>query len=127
MSAIRFDKYWQEEAVMPYLKELFDTHNCRKMYLMGSRGKVPFEEWEKLKGKDWDVMLETDEPHEYQGYKKLIDPSYHVDIMYIGDNLERIQLYRNIGYDGCRGGFELFPNTPEQLKEFLTNKLNQDE
>ena len=67
-------------------------------------------------------MLETAEDHEYKNYRKLIDPEYHIDIMYIGNNFDKIHIYRNIGYNGCKGGFELFPNTPEELKEFLTNK-----
>ena len=65
MSQIRMDMIWQHEQVLPYLLgELKDNIEAitpiRKIYLFGSRAKIPFNEWNKLEGKDWDICVVCD-------------------------------------------------------------------
>jgi hypothetical protein len=119
MSKILLDKIWETKDMIPYLESFFSFHKAKKMYLLGSRGKTPYENWDKLKGKDWDILIEFDK--EVSWPNQLVHKKYHLDILYMG-NKKQINIVRNIGYNGCKGGYEIFPNTPDFLKEFLINK-----
>jgi len=118
--AILKDKFWKTKDVLPYLYSFFNYHKGIKMYIVGSRGKTKIEDWDDiLKGKDWDVLIQTNK--DVFMPNNLVHKKYHVDILWMG-NEEKLEKYRNIGYNGCKGGFELFPNIPDELKKFLVIK-----
>ena len=125
MSVKRFDKIWEPEYVFPYLKKLYDCEDVvkkyisEKMYLVGSRGKTPLDEWDKLKGKDWDVLIETNRIIRHPNL--LVEDNYNVDILVIGPE-KIIEAQRKNRYNGCKGGIEIFPNTPEEFKKYLIIK-----
>lgn len=116
MSRTNLNKKWLIKDVFPYLRSFFIFHKCKKMYILGSRGKLPVEEWdEKLKGKDWDILIVSDY---VKSPNSLVHKMFNVDIMYMGEE-EKINNIRKLGYNGCTGGFEIFPETPEILKKYL--------
>lgn len=114
MSRKNFDKIWEPKNVFLYLEKFFNFYKCKKIYLVGSRGKT--DDWNDLDGKDWDVLIEHDEI--IRNPNSLVHKKYHVDILYMGDK-KRIERIRQHGYNGCKGGIEIFPNTPEKYKQFL--------
>jgi hypothetical protein len=121
MSSLNLNKKHKPEDVMPYLYNLFYNEIPRvakpiKMYLVGSRGRLDFNEWEKLEGKDWDLLIEFD--HYIRNQKKILNPEFNVDIMRC-DTYEKINHIRNFSYKGDSRGFEIFPNTPEFLKKYI--------
>ena len=85
MSKISFNKIWQHEQVLPYILGELKQHiekitPVKKIYLFGSRGRTPTDEWKSLEGKDWDIYIVTAFPivntriwtHE---------KNYHIDLM----------------------------------------------
>lgn len=85
MSQIRMEMVWQHEQMLPYLLEELKQKieaitPVRKMYLFGSRARVPFKDWKTLKGKDWDVLVVCD----FKIVNTQIwarDANYHLDLM----------------------------------------------
>jgi len=62
MSQVKMEKIWQHDLVLPYilneLKEKVEAITpIHHMYLYGSRARIPFSDWKKLDGKDWDIMI----------------------------------------------------------------------
>ena len=50
------------------------------IYLVGSRGKIPQENWDTLEGKDWDVIFQT----KLQVNNTRVwtsDLNYHIDLL----------------------------------------------
>jgi hypothetical protein len=121
MSQKRFDLKSEPELVIPYLKELFesiipDYFQPTKMYLVGSRGRNKLEDWEKLNGSDWDILIET--KHLITNTRIWgIDKGYHLEI--VCNDKDMIDRLRNNKYHGDGKGIELFPNTPKEFKKFL--------
>lgn len=116
MSIPNLNKYWKTKDVLPYLENFFKYHNAEKMYIVGSRGKTPIKDWDNmLIGKDWDILVQIN------SYVKvpnlLVHKKFNVDILRMGKK-DFIESFRQIGYDGCTGGFELFPETPKELEIF---------
>jgi hypothetical protein len=121
MSKIDLNKKHNPEDVIPYLFDLFYNQipivsKPIKMYLVGSRGRTEFKDWEKLYGKDWDLLIEF--THYIRNPRKIIDISYNIDILRC-DKKEIIEKMLTNNYTGDSGGFELFPNTPEFLKKYI--------
>ena len=85
MSQVRMEMIWQQEHMLPYLlgelKEKIEAITpVRKIYLFGSRARVPFSNWETLEGKDWDVLVVCD----FKIVNTQIwarDANYHLDLM----------------------------------------------
>ncbi len=107
------------KLVIPYLQYLFYDKiplvcEPHKMYLIGSRGRTPVEDWGKLDGKDWDILIETTHRvmDTYLWYS-----NYYLEIV-CGDKA-LIDMMRGNNYRGSGLGIEIFPNTPESLKQFL--------
>lgn len=85
MSQVKMDMIWQHEQVLPYLlgelkEKIEGITPIRKMYLYGSRSRVPFKDWNTLEGKDWDVVIVCD----FKIVNTQIwtrDVNYHMDLM----------------------------------------------
>ena len=116
MSKISFNKIWQHEQVLPYILGELKQHiekitPVKKIYLFGSRGRTPTDEWKSLEGKDWDIYIVTAFPivntriwtHE---------KNYHIDLMI--NTEEKGKKFLN-NYTSC---VELFPNNKLNIKDF---------
>lgn len=62
MSNRREDLIWQHDKVLPYLlgelkQKIEKITPIQKIYLYGSRARMPFEKWHELQGKDWDILV----------------------------------------------------------------------
>ncbi|WP_452598024.1 nucleotidyltransferase domain-containing protein [Pontimicrobium sp. MEBiC01747] len=87
MSQVKLEMIWQHDTVLPYilndLKQQIETiTTVHKIVLYGSRAKTSIENWNMLKGKDWDIIVVADSP--------LInteiwtrDKNYHIDLKVI--------------------------------------------
>lgn len=121
MSRRNLDKKYSPEDIIPYLYSLFYERMPKvskpiRMYLVGSRGRLPLEEWGILKGKDWDIVVEFD--HCMRDANSLIDSEYNIEIMCC-DTKNVVDSVRSNNYKGSGKGIELFPDTPEEFKKFL--------
>lgn len=121
MSFKREDLITCPTLVIPYLEYLFYEKIplvCKPvaMYLVGSRGRTPVVDWEKLDGKDWDVLIVG--PRRVNNTRLWgMDNGYYIDIVF--NTPEIIERMRQNNYRGSGYGIELFPNTDESVKEFL--------
>lgn len=64
MSKVKREAIWQHDKVLPYilndLKQTIDAITpVQKIYLFGSRANTPLEDWDKLEGKDWDIVVQA--------------------------------------------------------------------
>ena len=62
MSKRSTELIWQPDKVLPYLfgdlfKKIEAITPIQKIYLFGSRSRVPVSELHTLKGKDWDLVV----------------------------------------------------------------------
>lgn len=62
MSQVKMETIWQHDKVLPYiLNELREKIEAitpvHKIYLYGSRARTAVFDWDKLEGKDWDIMV----------------------------------------------------------------------
>ena len=62
MSRILKDMIWQHDKVLPYLfgdlkKKIEAISPIEKIYPYGSRSRTPVKDWQKLEGKDWDILI----------------------------------------------------------------------
>lgn len=62
MSLRRMEMIWRHDKVLPYIfQELKSKIEAitpvQAIYLFGSRARTPLYEWEKLEGKDWDILV----------------------------------------------------------------------
>jgi len=108
--------------VIPYLQELYYNiipkyARVGKMYLVGSRGRTTIDNWNKLKGKDWDIFVETDHLINNTTKEWGIKKGYYIEI--ICDKVEVINKLRQNDYYGSGKGIELFPNTPIEFKPYI--------
>ena len=124
MSRSLKNKITDKELVIPYLYNLFykcgikKNFNIDKIYLVGSRGRNSVEDWDKsfIKYKDWDLLIQTNRKIKHPNL--WIDNKYHIEII-ICDTEDKVTMIRGNNRGGSGLGFELFPNTPEELKIYI--------
>ncbi|WP_430411856.1 hypothetical protein [Kordia sp.] len=87
MSTIQLEMIWQPEKVLPYILHELKQYVERitpvhQIYLYGSRAKTPIQDWNKLDGKDWDIIMVCNFPiintHIWTTAK-----NYHIDLSII--------------------------------------------
>lgn len=88
MSRVKLEAIWQYEKVLPYiLTTLKDKINeitaVEKIFLFGSRGRVPFGDWDTLEGKDWDVLVQA--KCKLKNAHLLLDKEYYVDLFVLDE------------------------------------------
>ncbi|NJM78988.1 MAG: nucleotidyltransferase domain-containing protein [Flavobacterium sp.] len=99
---------WQHDVVLPYilneLKEKIEAITpIHKIVLYGSRARTPFNDWESLKGKDWDIIVVCNFPIT-NTHIWTKDLGYHIDLtVTTKDRIAHFEQY-NMTY------LELFPN-----------------
>lgn len=96
MSQVKLGAIWQHEKVLPYilttLKEKIDDITAvEKIFLFGSRARVPVEQWNELEGKDWDVLVQA--KCKLKNAQVLVDKDYHLDLIVLDE--EKINTYYN--------------------------------
>ncbi|PQA94592.1 hypothetical protein B0A69_09015 [Chryseobacterium shigense] len=84
MSRVKPEAIWQHDKVLPYIltrlkDKISEITAVEKIFLFGSRGRVPFEQWEDLEGKDWDVLVQAKCKLKNAGI--LADKDYHLDLL----------------------------------------------
>ncbi|PIF43688.1 hypothetical protein CLU96_0600 [Chryseobacterium sp. 52] len=94
MSRVKLEAIWQHEKVLPYiLTTLKDKINeitaVEKIFLFGSRGRISFEQWKDLEGKDWDVLVQG--KCKLKNANVLVDKDYHLDLIVLDE--EQITKY----------------------------------
>lgn len=62
MSRRDLNLIWQHDKVLPYLfgelkQKIEAISPVEEIYLYGSRARTPIEDWQKLEGKDWDIVV----------------------------------------------------------------------
>lgn len=108
MSQIKAEAIWQHELVLPYILENLKAKvevitPVRAIYLHGSRGRIVPNEWHKLEGKDWDVMMVCDFPIvNAQVWTTALN--YHIDLTITTEHKINNFLKNNSSV------IELFPN-----------------
>jgi hypothetical protein len=100
MSSIDMNKIWQHDLVLPYilggLKQKIDTITpVQQIYLMGSRCRTPVNEWERLQGKDWDILVVCSFPIVNTGIWTTA-LNYHIDLI-VTNHTKAPSLLRNAG------------------------------
>ncbi|MFP3595842.1 hypothetical protein [Chryseobacterium sp. SIMBA_029] len=94
MSRVKLETIWQHDKVLPYilttLKDRIDDITAvEKIFLFGSRGRIPFEEWKELEGKDWDVLVQA--KCKLKNAHVLVDKDYYLDLLVLDE--EKIRTY----------------------------------
>lgn len=94
MSRVKLEAIWQHEKVLPYIlttlkEKISEITAVEKIFLFGSRGRVPFEDWGTLEGKDWDVLVQA--KCKLKNAHVLLDKEYYVDLLVLDE--ENIQKY----------------------------------
>lgn len=94
MSKVKLEAIWQHEKVLPYIlttlkNKIEDITAVEKIFLFGSRGRVPFENWKELEGKDWDILVQA--KFKLKNSHVLVDEGYYVDLFVLDE--ESIQKY----------------------------------
>lgn len=108
--------------MLPYIlnelkQKIENITPVEKIYLFGSRAKTPLEDWHKLEGKDWDIIVQA-------GCKLTntqiwtTDKNYHIDLYVVNEEQAKHHL-QNVGK--C---LEIFPNNE---LECLTAKNEENE
>lgn len=122
MSKVKLETIWQHEQVLPYilneLKQKIDNiTTVEKIYLFGSRAKTPVEDWHRLEGKDWDIIVQA----KFKLTNTHIwttDKNYHIDL-YVVSKEQAKKLLQDTGKT-----LELFPcNVLEYL--MIKNEKNE--
>jgi predicted nucleotidyltransferase len=80
--------------VLPYIltalkNKIEEITPVEKIFLFGSRSRVPFEKWKELEGKDWDILVQT--KFKLRNAYVLVDENYHLDLLVLDE--ERIKKY----------------------------------
>lgn len=94
MSRVKHEAIWQHDKVLPYIlttlkDKISEITAVEKIFLFGSRGRIPFEQWKDLEGKDWDVLVQT--KYKLKNAQILVDKDYYVDLLVLDE--ERIKTY----------------------------------
>lgn len=89
MSRVKPEAIWQHDKVLPYiLTRIKDKINeitaVEKILLFGSRGRLPLERWNELKGKDWDVLVQA--KCKLKNARVLLDEEYHLDLLVLDES-----------------------------------------
>ncbi|VXB82556.1 conserved hypothetical protein [Flavobacterium sp. 9AF] len=118
MSQVKMESIWQHELVLPYIlnelrRKIEDITPVRKIVLYGSRARTPIENWEKLNGKDWDVVIICDFPIT-NTHIWTRDLNYHIDLLVTTQ--EKINHFekRNVPL------LELFPTNKLEITKIKT-------
>lgn len=88
MSRVKLEAIWQHDQVLPYIlttlkDKIDDITAVEKIFLFGSRGRVPFDEWNTLEGKDWDVLVQA--KGKLKNAYALIDQDYYLDLLVLDE------------------------------------------
>lgn len=100
MSRVKLEVIWQHEKVLPYIlttlkDKISEITAVEKIFLFGSRGRVPFEEWDTLEGKDWDVLVQA--KCKLKNAHVLLDKDYYVDLLVLDEgSIEKYHLGKNL-------------------------------
>ncbi len=87
---------WQHEKVLPYvlgeLRERIEKISpVTKIYLFGSRARVPVAQWHTLEGKDWDIWTVCNFPiKNTEIFTKQLN--YHIDLKITGEKEAKLFL-----------------------------------
>ncbi|AZA55189.1 hypothetical protein [Chryseobacterium sp. G0201] len=89
MSQVKPEAIWQHDQVLPYIltslkDKISEITAVEKIILFGSRGRVPFEKWNELEGKDWDVLIQA--RCKLKNAHVLVDKNYHLDLLVLDEN-----------------------------------------
>jgi hypothetical protein len=119
MSQVKTGAIWQHEKVLPYIltslkDKIAEITSVEKIFLFGSRGRLPFESWNELEGKDWDILVQAG--CRLKNAHVLVEPGYHLDLLV----MSREQTEKFIGNMKTK---QLFP--VNEL-EFLITKHTND-
>jgi hypothetical protein len=112
MSQIKLDMIWQHNTVLPYiLGQLRATIEAitpiHHIYVVGSRAYTPVQEWNKLEGKDWDILVVC----HFAIVNTRVwtsDLNYHIDLT-IANPQKAAALLQN-----AKNAIELYPNNELQ-------------
>ncbi|WP_126653132.1 hypothetical protein [Chryseobacterium aureum] len=88
MSRVKLGAIWQHDKVLPYIlttlkDKIDDITAVEKIFLFGSRGHIPFDEWNTLEGKDWDVLVQA--KCKLKNAHALIDEDYYLDLLVLDE------------------------------------------
>ncbi|MEC3876490.1 hypothetical protein [Chryseobacterium salviniae] len=119
MSQVKTEAIWQHEKVLPYIltslkDKIAEITPVEKIFVFGSRGRLPFESWNELEGKDWDILVQAG--CRLKNAHVLVEPGYHLDLLV----MSREQTEKFIGNIKTK---QLFP--VNEL-EFLITKHTND-
>ncbi|MCT2563393.1 hypothetical protein [Chryseobacterium herbae] len=94
MSRVKLEAIWQHEKVLPYIlttlkDKISEITAVEKIFLFGSRGRTPFEQWKDLEGKDWDVLVQA--KCKLKNAHVLVDKDYYLDLLVLDE--EQIKKY----------------------------------
>lgn len=120
MSQIKSGAIWQHNIVLPYIltslkDKISEITVVEKIVLFGSRGRLPVENWEELKGKDWDILVQA--KCKLKNASVLLEPGYHLDLLVL-DQSQTNTFCKNISIK------ELYPTNELQC---LMTKNEEDE
>jgi hypothetical protein len=112
MSQVKLHMIWQHNIVLPYiLGQLRQTIEAITpidyIYLVGSRAYTPIEEWNKLDGKDWDILVVCSFPIVNTAVWTT-DLNYNIDLI-VTNSQKAAALLHN-----ARNAIELYPNNELQ-------------
>lgn len=84
MSKVKPMAIWQHDKVLPYIltrlkDKISEITTVQKIFLFGSRGRLPFESWNELQGKDWDILVQAG--CKLKNAHVLVDEDYHLDLL----------------------------------------------
>ena len=84
MSQVKTEAIWQHDKVLPYIltrlkDKISEITTVEKIILFGSRGRLPFESWNELQGKDWDVLVQAG--CKLKNAHVLVKGDYHLDLL----------------------------------------------
>lgn len=84
MSRVKPEAIWQHETVLPYIltrlkDKISEITAVEKIFLFGSRGRLPLESWKELEGKDWDVVVQA--KCKLKNARVLLEDGYHLDLL----------------------------------------------
>jgi hypothetical protein len=113
MSQVKLNTKWQHQEVLPYildgLRQKIETITpVLHIYLYGSRAKTPMDQWDKLQGKDWDIVVICAFPIKNTAIWTS-DLNYHIDL--VVTNAEGFQSF----IDHKIPTIALFPNNELNL------------
>lgn len=99
MSRVKYEAIWQHNKVLPYIlttlkDKIEEITPVEKIFLFGSRGRVPFENWKELEGKDWDVLVQT--KFKLKNAQVLVDKDYHLDLLVLDEERIKTNYSKNL-------------------------------